>query len=321
LQDSKWQKLCLVAAVAFFGGAAGSHMYEHSACPESPLRLQDFACLTHEAERVLLPALEDEVRALIARKSSADTRIGMLFQRLNDGEGFSIGDEQLFVPASLLKLPVAFAIFVLDAQQVGTLEQELPYTVEQAGSCAVLAQDEVSASGLSLGQRYTIESMLRAVIVHSDNLAYCILIDHMNAESDRRTLMLRTFRELGIQDPQSHNHEDATVREYAGLFRLLYNTAYLDATGSTKLLEWLSESSYDKGIGAGVPSSVRIANKFAERVTNDETRYLHDCGIAYVGGDPYLLCVMTKGHDFADLREIISGVSSAVYSAVAAGRR
>lgn len=295
-------------------------MYEQSACPASPLRLQDFACLTNEAEPEMLPELEDEVREVIERRSGADMRSGVLFQRLNDGVGFSIGDEQKFVPASLLKLPVAFAILVLDAQQAGTLEQELPYTVEQAGGCVVLSQNEVSASGLELGQRYTVESMLRAVIVHSDNLSYCILIDHMNAQSDRRALMQRTFRELGIQDPESLNHEDASVREYAGLFRLLYNTAYLDATGSAKLLAWLSESSYDKGIGAGVPSSVRIANKFAERVTSEETRYLHDCGVVYVGGDPYLLCVMTKGRDFAALREIIAGVSSAVYSAVAAGR-
>jgi len=322
--DSNWQKLCLLAAVAFCGGAGSSLLYEQSACPTLPLRLQDFACLTTEAGPVKLPALQDGIRALIVRKEGAGTlmRAGVLFQRLSDGHGFSIGDEQMFVPASLLKLPVAFAILMLEAQQPGTLAQELPYTVEQAAGQVIPSQIEVSASDLSLGQRYTLESMLRAVIVHSDNLSYYILVAYMNAERERAALLLRTFRELGIRDPRDLEHEAASVREYAGLFRLLYNTAYLDASGSEKLLGWLSESSYDKGIGAGTPSGTRIANKFAERVVvSDETRHLHDCGIVYTEDDPYVLCVMTKGRNFAALQEVISDVSSAVYSTVAADRR
>jgi hypothetical protein len=162
---------------------------------------------------------------------------------------------------------------------------------------------------------------LRAVIVHSDNRSYYVLIAYMNAERDRNALLVRTFRELGIQDPSNLDDEAASVREYAGLFRLLYNTAYLDEAASAKLLAWLSESTYDKGLGAGTPPGIRIANKFAERVAaSDEAHYLHDCGIVYTSDDPYVLCVMTKGRDFAALQEVVSEVSSAVYSAVAAGR-
>lgn len=296
-------------------------MYEHSACPALPLRSQDYACLTTEAEALTLPPLEDEVRHLLEAKESAGEvmRAGVLFQRLSDGSGFSIGEQQLFVPASLLKLPVAFSILTLESQEPGTLEQELAYAPDQATGCTVLVQDEVPETGLEVGQRYSLESLLRAVIVHSDNLSYCILVGFMNAQSDRRALLVRTFRELGIEDPDNVNHEAASVREYAGLFRLLYNTAYLDAAGSAKLLAWLIESPYDKGIGAGVPPDIHIANKFGERVTNDDTRYLHDCGIVYAAGDPYVLCVMTKGRNFAALQETIADVSSAVYSAVGAG--
>lgn len=320
--DSNWQKLCLLAAVAFFGGAGGLHAYERSACPASPLRFHDFACVDEEVDHEAPADLQAEIRGLIEGKERAGQlmRAGVLFQRLNDGFGFSIGEDQPFVPASLLKLPVAFALFMLDTQQPGALALEVPYAAEQANGCAVLSQNELPASGLEIGQRYTLERLLRAVIVHSDNLSYCILIAHMNAEGDRRALLQRTFRELGIQDPTTTEDEVASVREYAGLFRLLYNTAYLDAAGSEKLLGWLSESAYDKGIDAGVPSSVRIANKFGERTTPDDTRYLHDCGIVYVDAAPYVLCVMTKGRNFAALQETISEVSTAVYSAIAPGR-
>jgi hypothetical protein len=326
LRHPNWQRSCLLAAVALLAGAGGagaSYLYEHSACPALPLRMQDFICLTNDTKPPVLTALEGEIHRLLEGKEGAGKlmRAGVLFQRLNDGFGFSIGDEQLFVPASLLKLPVAFAVLMLDAEQPGTLAQELPYTIEQATGCTVLSQEEVSASGLVLGQRYTLDSMLRAVIVHSDNLSYCILIGHMNAQSDRRALLQRTFRELGIRDPETVQHEAASVREYGALFRLLYNTAYLDAAGSAKLLGWLSESSYAKGIEAGVPSGIRVANKFAERVTSDDTRYLHDCGIVYVEDEPYVLCVMTKGLNFVALREVISEVSSTIHSAVTTGRR
>lgn len=322
--DSHWQKSSLLAVAAFFGGAAGTHVYEHSSCPALPLRLQDYACFTTEAEAMTaLPSLEDEVRDLLEAKASAGElmRVGVLFQRLRDGSGFGIGDEQLFVPASMLKLPVAFSILTLEAQEPGTLEQELLYAADQATGCTVLAQDEVSVTGLEVGRGNSLESLLRAVIVHSDNLSYCILVGHMNADSERRALLLRTFRELGVDDPDNTLHEAATVREYAGLFRLLYNTAYLDAAGSAKLLAWLIETSYDKGLSAGVPADIHIANKFGERVANDGTRYLHDCGIVYAAADPYVLCVMTKGLNFSALQATLSEVSAAVYSAVAEGSR
>jgi len=323
LLASTWQKSCLLAAAAFLGGAGSVRLYEQRACPQSPLRLHDFACLTTEHEPATAPALEQEVRALLRDAEAAGelARAGVLFQRLNDGFGFSLGDEHRFAPASLLKLPVAFAVFMLETQEPGTLALEVSYSDEQAPGCAVLSQHEASATGLELGQRYPLEQIVRASIVHSDNLAYCILIGHLNADDHRRELLRRTFRELGIQDPATLQDEAASVREYAGLLRLLYNTAYLDAASSAKLLEWLSESSYDKGIEGGVPELIRIADKFAERVTEDGTHYLHDCGIVYSGDDPYLLCVMTKGRDFAALQGVIADVSSTLYSAVAAGGR
>jgi hypothetical protein len=42
-------------------------------------------------------------------------------------------------------------------------------------------------------------------------------------------------------------------------------------------------------------------------------RELHDCGIVYLPDNPYLLCVMTKGNDFAKMEKIIEEISRLSY--------
>ena len=319
---SRWQKLCLITAVALCGGGIGAaclRLYERRACPSSSLRRREYACVRPTGSgSANYDALENDVRVRLAREQGQGklARAGIYFQRLSDGVAFGINDDATFAPASLLKLPVAFAILLLEEQSPGTLQEKLPYTPERARDLEMMTQIEVSDAGLQRGKTYTVEALLHAVITYSDNLSYYILVAYMNEDPDRAAVLKRTFRELGIKDPGSVAEDAASVREYAGLFRLLYNTSYLDAATSEKLLAWLSESTYDKGIAAGTPSGIAVANKFGERVLPDGTRELHDCGIVYNGDEPYVLCVMTKGRDFAALREVVSDISDTIYSAV-----
>ena len=68
---------------------------------------------------------------------------------------------------------------------------------------------------------------------------------------------------------------------------------------------------------AGVPSSTVVAHKFGEHVSlangQINTIELHDCGIVYYNNNPYFLCIMTKGRDLGELKNIIKGISSIVY--------
>ena len=83
----------------------------------------------------------------------------------------------------------------------------------------------------------------------------------------------------------------------------------------------LSNTTFTGGIVAGVPSNVVVAHKYGERSIEQEIngtffvkeRQLHDCGIVYADKNPYILCVMTKGQDFAKQQHFIADLSEYIY--------
>ena len=82
---------------------------------------------------------------------------------------------------------------------------------------------------------------------------------------------------------------------------------------SEKALGLLQKSEFHKGLVAGVPSGTIVAHKFGERdgLTIGE-KQLHDCGIIYYPGNPYLLCVMTRGDNFDELAGVVFDVDGDV---------
>jgi hypothetical protein len=55
-----------------------------------------------------------------------------------------------------------------------------------------------------------------------------------------------------------------------------------------------------------------MIHKFGESGTVDE-KQLHETGIVYLGGHPYLITVMTRGASDEKLAEVISELSAATY--------
>ncbi len=180
-------------------------------------------------------------------------------------------------------------------------------------------QENFNFAGLEQteGKEYTVEELMRATVVYSDNLSYYTLVKFLNtAYPDGAERMLITFQELGIIDPRSPQEETVSVRGYSLLFRDLYNASYLTPAASEKVLGWLAEATFDEGLAAGLPKGVVMADKFGERVEDDTTKQLHDCGIIYYPGNPYILCVMTKGESWAGLKTILGDISRMVYQEV-----
>ncbi len=129
-------------------------------------------------------------------------------------------------------------------------------------------------------------------------------------------MRMETFQEIGLIDPKDRVEATITVRGYASLFRILFNASYLNVENSEKVLSWLSETEYRSGLVAGVPADVKVAHKFGERLYANDIKELHDCGIIYFPENPYLLCVMTRGSDFAALEALISEISRILYEEI-----
>lgn len=251
--------------------------------------------------------LEDKLNQYINdQKTKGNLKQGSIYFRdLKNGPWLGINEKEPFSPASLLKLPVMMAYFKLAEQDSSLLSRQINYEAVIEGTEPNIKQTKT----LVLGKTYTIEELIEQMITQSDNTALSLLEKNIdNSLIDKITL------DLGISTATSLTPEDyMLVKEYASLFRVLYNSSYLNREMSEKALEILTKVDFKNGIVAGISKEIVVAHKFGERELPDGIKQLHDCGIIYYPNHPYLLCVMTRGHDNQRLEAFIQNISSQVF--------
>ena len=126
--------------------------------------------------------------------------ISVYFRDLNNGPWFSINPEEDFIPASLLKLPTMISVFRAAEQNPAILGQKLKLP---PGFVADLRQTIKPAETLVPGKEYTVDDLVRRMIVYSDNNATKLLNDFLPKGADART-----FTDLGISFHKHENRQD-----------------------------------------------------------------------------------------------------------------
>lgn len=257
----------------------------------------------------------ENLREEIITKDKLATQVSVYFRDLSFGTSFDVDVDEQFTPASLLKVPLMIAYLKVAEKDPTLLQRELTYIPDPTQQ--VLAQNIKPAETIEPGKKYTVDQLLRYMIIDSDNYAQALLYNNIKGNT-----LDAVYTDLGISIPGVKSTEDyMTVHEYASFFRILYNSTYLSRDMSEKALELLSEVDYEEGIRTSIPASVPLANKFGERriLYPDENReviQLHDCGIIYHPKRPYLLCIMTRGSSFKNLTAVIGRIATLVYKEV-----
>lgn len=254
-------------------------------------------------------ALEHKLDAYatdIKQKEKAKT-IGIYFRQLNGGPWLGIDYEQEFAPGSLLKVPLAMAVEKQAESDPTLLAHEVFY---ESGDTAHLQYFKNVA--VAPGQAYSVQTLLEAMLVHSDNNAADLLASVLTDEQ-----LQDAYHTLGVNAPGRTGDYTTNVHLYSSFFRILYNATYLSPKRSEEILQTLAKSTFRQGLVAGVPSMVTVSHKFGERALGAYPAVqLHDCGIIYHPDRPYLLCVMTQGSDYTELASVIRDISKIVWESV-----
>ncbi|MGE5425974.1 MAG: serine hydrolase [Bacillota bacterium] len=254
----------------------------------------------------VLSSLQEKIEAVIkSKKASGDISHASIYIRdLNNGPWLGINENEMFTPASLLKVPLMIAYLKEAETDPSIFDKEIMVK----GDATLLSQNIMPQRSVETGKTYRLEDLLQYMIIYSDNLAANTLLE--NIETDK---LNKVYKDLGLTEPSVEKTENfMMVRDYASFFRILYNASYLNREMSEKALDILTKSQFSLGLTAGVPSQVDVAHKFGERVLFD-AKQLHDCGIVYKPGRPYLICVMTRGKDFTKMSTFIKDISAAAY--------
>ncbi|MCA9538096.1 MAG: serine hydrolase [Myxococcales bacterium] len=260
-----------------------------------------------------LGAMRDRLLTSVQRFRAAGTatHISVYVRDLDNGAWFGINEETAFAPASLMKVPILIALLVQEEMEPGYVQQPVFYPNDMPFN---RPQHIVPGERIVPGRNWPLWDVAEAMIIESDNNALHLLRSIVPPQTVNRVI-----NDLGLVGRRGRDDGDPdalSVRTYATVFRVLYNASYLGPGTSNDALEMLSRSSFRRALVAGVPEQITVAHKFGEwdqHFRDYNARQLHDCGIVYLPGRPYLACIMTRGPEQEPLIGVVADISKQIF--------
>jgi len=265
-------------------------------------------------------SINNGVQAVIQKAVNAEIEKGditassVYYRRFLDNSWALLNGDETYYPASLNKVPLMIAYYNWVEETDAPLTKNIYFP---SGYDDNLQQEVQPQHPILPGRSYTAAELIDAMIKDSDNNATLLLFSSIDQNA-----LGKVFGDLHVpflapgQSPVNYMN----VSSYAFFFRVLYNGTYLSHADSERVLDLLSQTTFNDGLVAGVPAGITVAHKFglvsvAPNNTVVTARELHDCGIVYATNqNPYLLCVMTKSTGTLQGAErAIANVSRAVY--------
>lgn len=272
------------------------------------------ACdIVQETKSPQLKKIRSTIDHIVEDSSSREDvkRVSIYFRDLTTGEWTGVNENDLYAPASLLKIPVLIAYLKEGSINPTTLDKKIVY---MGGPDLNEKETFAPANSLEKGISYSISELMSRMIVSSGNNSLALLLGAIGQEKINEVFLDVGLKQLEFENPGNI----LSPKQYSIFLRILFNGSYLSPANSEKALELLTHTTFKEGLLKNLPDSLAIAHKFGERSGRLPdgtifTRQLHDCGIVYKPNKPYLLCVMTEGDDFDKLSVVIGNISRAVF--------
>ena len=272
-------------------------------------RIGPIVSAAQECEAEALMPLKLNVTSFIDDEITAGRIINasVYMRRLSDDAWVNINPEHSYHPASLLKVPQLITYLKMAENEPGLLEKRYVFN-PPAGEMPV---QYYSAKTLQPSHKYSIKELFHYMIVYSDNFANLELVSRMDMN-----IFNKTFKDLRLTPPDLMDQNyTISARDYSRFLETLYNAAYLSMQASEYATELLVEATFKDGILKKIPRTVPVAHKMGEW-GDGNTVELHDCGIVYIEGNPYIITIMTKGRDMNMLSEAIGNISKIVFDSM-----
>lgn len=237
--------------------------------------------------------------------------IGVYFEYLPSGVSIGINDRREFAIASLIKTPLAMAVY--RNIEEGKLSKQETIT---------LTSDYVD-NGFGdlwkqpLGTVFTIDQLIHILLQRSDNTASKMLRSVVSQND-----IQKVFDSLDIDTDNTNSVLTISPKSYSSVLRSLYLSSFLERKSSNEILDILTTTPFNNKLASGIPADVKVAHKIGvwDLDAKDGKGIIYsDCGIVYVPSRPYLLCIMTKSTD-EKAAEYMGRLSKMTYSYVSQAR-
>lgn len=228
---------------------------------------------------------------------------GMYFEYLPTGTSININAGSEFYAASLFKLPVVMAYY-RHKERTGEKNLKVKLTKEMLDN----RFGDLWMKGV--GYEISLDEAVKLALIKSDNTAAEALAPAITQED-----FDDVYEGLDIDLQIASEGAVMTARNYSSILKALYYSAVLTKADSQEILSYLTQSEFDDKLRAGIPTDIKVAHKIGV-IDNQSYR---DCGIVYVPGRSYILCMISNGTE-DEARERMKSVSKMIYDYVSSAK-
>jgi len=221
---------------------------------------------------------------------------GLYVLRLSNGTGYGVNENETFTAASLIKLPVIFALY--KESEEGNLDLNTKYSLKRS--------DKVSGSGSLFGKPdgfvLTYREVARLMGKQSDNTAYRIALNILGEKKVNDVI-----NELGMVNT-SLSENETTPKDVGTFFDRLWNGNLISDESRDEIIENLTDTIYEDHLAAGIPKDIKVSHKYGR-----EVHIVNDAGIVF-SDDPFIVVIMSKGVVEKEADLVIPELSATIFT-------
>ena len=226
-------------------------------------------------------------------------KYGIYYINLADGASFGINDDDQYIAASTVKIPINLYLF--RKIEAGTINSQNTMTY--------ISKDYEPGTGIlqyrKQGTKYKIQELSRLSIEYSDNVATNMLI-RLLGMSNYKNFM----KQLGGSIVVDRNI--SCPKDMAIYIKRVYEFSHSNKVLGGQLIKYLENTEFNDRLPKYLPKSVKVAHKIGNYWGGEWGSALHDIGIIYTK-NPYILAVMSRNVNEAEAYNVIASISKKVY--------
>lgn len=241
------------------------------------------------------PKFEKEIEEIENLVKDLKGDYGIFVQDLATGESYGVNQDEVFMAASLIKLPILLTLY--KEVEAGNLDLETKYTLksEDKGKGAGSMQYKPA------GTVYTYRKMAELMGKQSDNTAFNVFTKILGEEKIQKVISNLKMEKTSFENNRT------TPLDIGIFFYKLYKENILIREHRDELLSFITGTIWEDRIPAGVPKEVKVAHKIGT-----EIGVISDAGIVFAE-KPFILVILSEGVLEKEAKEILPKIAALVY--------
>lgn len=241
---------------------------------------------------------------ILEKLKTAKGKVGFYYKNLMTGEEICFNENESFLAASVIKLPV----FAEISRQVALGNAKMSETItvknsEKMPSCGAL-------SLFTNEPTVDVRTLCNLMITISDNTATNVLMKHFDIDK-----LNNGFREIGLTktkinrllfdaEAQKQGKENVFVpKEIGCLLEHIYRKTFVNEQVSTEIEETLLKQQINHKIPGKLPDNIEVAHK-----TGEDDGITNDVGIVYAD-EPFVIVFASNETDVPEFEQMIREIS------------